>query len=111
MSERLCDIIKSKRKEANLTLTKLAASLDIDQSTLSKIENKKRDIPYELIPKLSKSLDIELAYLEREFFSEIIAELIYTKDDYALLLELASDKIKYFRNKRVQQPNLKFNSQ
>ncbi len=38
----------------SLTLTKLAAALDIGQSTLSKIENNKRNVPEETLPKLAK---------------------------------------------------------
>ena len=39
MRETIGEYIHKLRLENNLTLTKLAASLDIDQSTLSKIEN------------------------------------------------------------------------
>jgi transcriptional regulator with XRE-family HTH domain len=48
------------RLDNGLTLTKLAAALDIDQSTLSKIENGKRNVPAEIIPKLSAFFSLDL---------------------------------------------------
>jgi transcriptional regulator with XRE-family HTH domain len=53
MKETFGEYIHKLRLDNGLTLTKLAAALDIDQSTLSKIENGKRNVPAEIIPKLS----------------------------------------------------------
>ena len=52
MKETFGEYIHKLRVDNGLTLTKLAAALDIDQSTLSKIENGKRNIPTEILPKL-----------------------------------------------------------
>ena len=46
MKETFGEYIHKLRVDNGLTLTKLAAALDIDQSTLSKIENGKRNIVY-----------------------------------------------------------------
>ena len=43
MKETFGEYIHRLRADSGLTLTKLAAALDIDQSTLSKIENGKRN--------------------------------------------------------------------
>ncbi len=48
MKETFGEYIHNLRIENNLTLTKLAAALDIDQSTLSKIENRKRNVTEEI---------------------------------------------------------------
>lgn len=60
MKETFGEYIHKLRLDNGLTLTKLAAALDIDQSTLSKIENGKRNVPAEIIPKLSAFFSLDL---------------------------------------------------
>ena len=81
IKETFGEYIHNLRIEKGLTLTKLAAALDIDQSTLSKIENGKRSIPVEILPKLSATFNLDLKHLEHEYFSEKIAEIIYPQEE------------------------------
>src|SRR5690554_1599628 len=97
MKETFGEYIHKLRIENNLTLTKLAAALDIDQSTLSKIENQKRSVSEDIIPKLADVFNLDVIQLEKEFLSEKIAELIYQKDNTADLLSLAKEKADYYR--------------
>lgn len=108
MKETFGEFIHNLRVENGLTLTKLAASLDIDQSTLSKIENKKRSVPEEILPKLATVFKLDLKKIEKEFYSEKIAEIIYRVSDSSDLLLLAEEKAKYFRLSKVKQGNLNF---
>ena len=89
-----------------MTLTKLAAALDIDQSTLSKIENGKRNIPESILLKLAETFDLELRELEKEFYSEKIATIIYQEPNSEELLQLAEKKIEYFKQRKMVQGNL-----
>jgi transcriptional regulator with XRE-family HTH domain len=108
MKETFGEYIHNLRVENGLTLTKLAAALDIDQSTLSKIENQKRNVPEEILPKLAKVFKLDIKKLEKEFFSEKIAEMIYHVPDSTEVLILAEEKAKYYRVSKVKQGNLKF---
>jgi len=108
MKETFGEYIHNLRVEHGLTLTKLAAALDIDQSTLSKIENQKRNVPEEILPKLAKVFKLDIKKLEKEFFSEKIAEMIYHVSDSTEVLILAEEKAKYYRVSKVKQGNLKF---
>jgi len=108
MKETFGEYIHRLRTEKSLTLTKLAAALDIDQSTLSKIENKKRSIPEEILPKLANIFSLDIKILEREYFSEKIAEIIYPQENTQELLKLAEEKVKYLRNKNQQQGIINF---
>jgi len=108
MKETFGEYIHNLRIEASLTLTKLAAALDIDQSTLSKIENGKRNTPEEILPKLAKIFNLDVKQLEKEFFSEKIAEIIYPQEDSNELLKLAEKKAKYIRIKKQEQGKIKF---
>ena len=108
MKETFGEYINKLRLEHKLTLTKLAAALDIDQSTLSKIENGKRNVPVEILPKLSTFFNLDLKKLEHEYLSEKIAELIYPQEETVTLFKAAEEKAKYFRTKRQQQGKIKF---
>lgn len=108
MKETFGEYIHKIRSDNGLTLTKLAAALDIDQSTLSKIENGKRSVPIEILPKLSIVFNLDLKKLEHEYLSEKIAELIYPQEETKELLISAEEKAKYIRIKKQQQGSIKF---
>ena len=108
MKEPFGEYINTLRCDNGLTLTKLAAALDIDQSTLSKIENGKRSIPVEILPKLSATFNLDLKHLEHEYFSEKIAEIIYPQEEPKQLLLAAEEKAKYMRIKNQQQGKINF---
>lgn len=108
MKETFGAYIHKLRSENGLTLTKLAAALDIDQSTLSKIENGKRNIPVEILPKLSATFNLDLKHLEHEYFSEKIAEIIYPQEEPKQLLLAAEEKARYMRIKNQRQGKMNF---
>lgn len=108
MKETFGEYIHKLRKTSNMTLTKLAAALDLDQSTLSKIENRKRSVPKEILPKLAKIFDLDLKSLEYEFFSEKIAEIIYAQEEPGQVLKLAEEKARYMRIKKQEQGKINF---
>ncbi len=102
MKETLREYIHKLRVDASMTLTKLAAALDIDQSTLSKIENGKRLIPENILPKLAKVFELDIEELKKEYYSEKIAEIIYPQSDTSELLKLAEKKAEYFKSKQLK---------
>lgn len=108
MKETFGEYIHKLRSESGMTLTKLAAALDIDQSTLSKIENGKRNIPVEILPKLSTVFNLDLKQLEHEYFSEKIAEIIYPQDEPTILLKAAEEKAKYMKFRNLKQGKINF---
>ena len=108
MQESLGHYIHRLRKDANMTLTKLAAALDLDQSTLSKIENKKRSVPREIIPKLARIFNLNVKQLELEYVSEQVAEIIYTQENTREVLMLAEEKAKYFKMINSRQGKITF---
>ena len=108
MKETFSEYINRLRSENGLTLTKLAAALDIDQSTLSKIENGKRNVPIEILPKLALAFNLDLKKLEHEYFSEKIAEIIYPQEEPRELLKAAEEKAKYLRIKKQRQGKINF---
>lgn len=108
MKETFGEYIHTLRINACMTLTKLAAALDVDQSTLSKIENGKRQVPESILPKLADTFKLDINILEKEYYSEKIAEIIYPKSDSVELLKLAEEKANYMRITRHQQGKINF---
>jgi len=108
MKETFGEYINKLRLDKGLTLTKLAAALDIDQSTLSKIENGKRNVPVDILPKLALTFNLEIKMLEHEYFSEKIAEMIYPQEEPSELLKAAEEKAKYLRIKKQEQGKINF---
>lgn len=106
IKETFGEYIHNLRVDASMTLTKLAAALDIDQSTLSKIENGKRPISDSILPKLATVFDLDIHQLEKEYYSEKIAEIIYPLKDDSEMLKLAEEKATYMRNTRQKQGKL-----
>lgn len=106
IKETIGEYIHRLRTISGMTLTKLAAALDIDQSTLSKIENGKRNIPESILPKLADIFNLDIKDLKREFYSEKIAEMIYKEPNSEELLRFAEQKVNYFKQRNLIQSNL-----
>ena len=66
--------IRRLREERKLPLRKVAAQLDIDTSTLSKVERGDRPISIQYLTPLSEILKIDLKEIQVRFISETISK-------------------------------------
>lgn len=89
-SKKLGSIIKEYRGANNLPLRKIAASLDLDQSTLSKIEKGDRKGNIEMIPVVAKLFNLDYQGLQVDILSD---KLIEENKDYPLLIEALKEAI------------------
>lgn len=101
MKETFGEYIKRLRTENELTLTQLAAKLDLDSANLSKIENNKREFDEKRLELLANVFSIDLAHLRTEFFSDIIAKKIYENNCDSETLILAEQKVEYLKSKNL----------
>lgn len=99
MKETFGEYIKRLRTENELTLTQLAAKLDLDSANLSKIENNKREFDEKRLELLANVFNLDLAQLRTEFFSDIIAKKIYENNCDSETLILAEQKVEYLKSK------------
>ena len=95
------EYIKRLRTENELTLTQLAAKLDLDSANLSKIENNKREFDEKRLELLANVFNLDLAQLRTEFFSDIIAKKIYENNCDSETLILAEQKVEYLKSKNL----------
>ena len=98
------EYIRLLRTENELTLTQLAAKLNLDSANLSKIENGKREFDEKRLPILAKIFKINLAELQNEYVTDQIGKHIYETNCTKQLLEVAEEKAEYRRtlNKSLQ---------
>lgn len=108
MKESFGEIIRELREKEGLPLRKVAAFIDIDASTLSKIERGERSANKELIPALGEILKISNHDLTLSLLSDSVVESIIYEDNCSEILKVAEEKIKYFKSKNYQQSKLKF---
>lgn len=101
MKETFGEYIKRLRTDNELTLTQLAAQLDLDSANLSKIENNKREFDEKRLELLANVFNLDLAQLRTEFFSDIIAKKIYENNCDSETLILAEQKVKYLKSKNL----------
>jgi len=94
--------IRTLRNESGLPLRKVAASLDIDQSILSKIERGERKATKEQIIQIAQIFNTDKNELLINYFSDkVIYELINEEIAFDVL-KVAEKKIKYLnQNKNV----------
>ena len=89
--------IRQIREDKKMPLRKLAAYLDIDQSTLSKIERNERQPSKEMVPILAKVFKLDIQKLKIKFLS---CRITYELSDEELGLEalkVAEQQMKYHR--------------
>jgi len=95
--------VRRVRQERNLTLTQLAAMLDLDSANLSKIENDKRIFDEKKLRLLSKAISIDEIELKKEYYSSKLAYEILDSGCSSEILKLAELKLKYLKtnNKEI----------
>lgn len=93
-------IIKENRLIKKMTLTQLAAKLNLDSANLSKIENGIREFDEKRLPELAEILELDLNEIRAELLSEKIAKKIVGYDNTTDILYLAETKVKYLKKGR-----------
>ena len=95
------EYIRQLREDRNLPLRKIAAELDIDTSTLSKIEKNERNANEQIIEKLSEIFSIDKADLKVRYLSDKITYQLLDEEDGIEILKIAEQKIKYHKQQQL----------
>lgn len=98
------NFIKQKRLKLGYPLRKVAAFLDIDTSTLGKIERSERKLSKNSLPQLAKVLEIK----EQELFNRYLSlKIINDLKDYPAykdVLSIVDEQIKTYSNEQLKLP-------
>lgn len=98
--------VKELRDEGKLPLRKVAAFLDIDPSTLSKIERGERAANKDLIPKFAEIFNESEKDLSLLLISDKIANELLWESNFGEILKVTEEKIKYLKDKNIHQGSL-----
>jgi len=98
--------IKSLREKHKLPLRKVASVLDLDPSTLSKIERGERTANKEMLPILAELFSENEKELSLILFSDKVAYQLMEEENPNEILKVAEEKIQYLKNKNAKQGSL-----
>ena len=89
-------LIRELREQKDMPIRKLAHELDIDTSTLSKIERQERQVNLQMIPIIARVFDLDYKELQVKFLSEKImteyGDADYLADALNTILETMTAK-------------------
>jgi len=105
------EYIRKLREGNRLPLRKVAAALDIDPSTLSKIERGERSANKEMIPVLAELFKEDMEILGLILLSDKVAYDLMKEENPNEILKVAEEKINYLKMKSIQQGKLDFDKQ
>jgi len=97
------ETLRKLREDRDMPLRKLASILEIDQSTLSKIERNERKAGKELIEKISDVFNIKEKELRINFMSDIVAYELMNEEHSIDILKVAEEKLEYLKAKRKKR--------
>jgi DNA (cytosine-5)-methyltransferase 1 len=89
------DYIKQKRNDLGYPLRQVAEYLNIDTSTLGKVEREERSLPCDMIAPLSKILETEKEELLNHYYSSKIIDEIKEYPNYKDVLNIVNDYLEY----------------
>ncbi len=103
MKESFGEHIRALRENQGLPLRKVAAVLDIDPSTLSKIERGERSANKDMLPILADMFNESIEDLGLILMSDKVAYDLLDEENSDQILKVAEEKIKYLKTKNLRQ--------
>jgi transcriptional regulator with XRE-family HTH domain len=97
------ETLRKLREKGNMPLRELASKLEIDQSTLSKIERNERKATREMIEKISNIFNVNEKELTINFMSDIVAYELINEEHSIDILKVAEEKLEYMKTKRKKR--------
>jgi HTH-type transcriptional regulator, competence development regulator len=93
------ETLRHLREENNMPLRKAAAFLDIDQSTLSKIERDERKANPDIILRISNLFKVNHKQLHAIFVSDNLAKELLDEENPNDILRIVENKIRHYKQK------------
>jgi transcriptional regulator with XRE-family HTH domain len=97
------EILRKLRENEGMPLRELASKLEIDQSTLSKIERDLRNASEELIEKISMVFRVDEKELRINYKSDKLAYDLLNEEDSLDILKVAEEKLEYLIIKKKKK--------
>ena len=98
--ETIGEKIRELREQNKMPLRRLAALLDLDQSTLSKIERNERQANRRLIEKIAEIFKANKNELIVSFYSDKVSYELQNEDLSQEILKVAEQKVEYLKKQK-----------
>jgi DNA (cytosine-5)-methyltransferase 1 len=98
------EYIRQRRSELGFPLRKVAFYLNIDISTLGKIEHEERNLSSELLPKLAEVLETDKKLLTNYYYSSKVIQEIKDYPLYKDVLNIVSDRLEVYSLNQLSFP-------
>lgn len=95
------EYIKLRRTELGFPLRKVASHLDIDTSTLGKIEREERYLSSHLVSPLAEILETETKELLNHYYSSKLIEELKHYENYKDVLSIVNEQLEQYVNNQV----------
>jgi len=96
------EYIKTKRTELGFPLRKVASHLDIDTSTLGKIEREERNLSTDLVASLAEILETEKGELYNYYYSSKVVQEIKDYPQYKEVLKYVNEYLDFYISKQTR---------
>ena len=106
MKETLAEYLRTLRLEKAIPLRKAAAGIDIDQSSLSKIERGDRMPTEDQLTKIAQYFGLNAKELWIRYKSDKVMYELLNEEQAEAILKVAEEKIQYHKSKQYQQGTL-----
>lgn len=103
MTQTLADYLRTLRLEKGVPLRKAAAGIDIDQSSLSKIERGDRLPTEDQLVKIASYFDLDLKELRLRYKSDKVMYEVLSEDQAEAILKVAEEKLHHYKSKQYAQ--------
>lgn len=102
----MAEYLRTLREDKGIPLRKVAAALDVDQSSLSKFERGDRLPKEDLLPKIAQYFDINEGELHLRYKSDKVLSEIMEDENPEEILKVAEEKLRYIKSKSYSQGKL-----
>ena len=96
------EYIKQRRSELGFPLRKVASHLDIDTSTLGKIEREERHLSPELVELLAEILETEKIELLNHYYSSKVIEELKEYPQYTDVLNIVMEHMDLYVSNQIR---------
>lgn len=106
--ETLGEYLRKLREADELPIRKVAAVVDVDQSTMGKYERGERLPKRELLNSLASFFRVPILEMEKRFLTDKVVFPLLDEDNPENILEDSKQKLAYLKNKKNTKGEFKF---
>lgn len=106
--ETLGEYLRKLREANDLPIRKVAAVVDVDQSTMGKYERGERLPKRDLLNSFAIFFNVPVIEMEKRFLTDKVVFSLLDEENPETILDDCKQKLAYLRNKKTTQEEFKF---